>query len=68
MQASDSAASPRSIHGIVVGASAASSRVLSSSRGVDERNGKSRNASTRQNASAIIRSTRLSGAAGVSRA
>ena len=53
----------------VLGASgAASSRVDSSSSGVDDLNGKSRNASTRQKASAIIRSTRLSGAAGVIRA
>ena len=48
-------ASPRSIQGIVVGAvaSSSSSRVLSSSSGVDDVNGKSRKASTRQKASAM---------------
>ena len=49
-------------------ASSSASRVLSSSSGVDDLNGKSRKASTRQKASAMMRRTRLSGAAGVSRA
>ena len=55
MHAMERPASPRSIQGIVVGAAASSSasRVLSSSSGVDDVNGKSRKASTRQKASAM---------------
>jgi hypothetical protein len=55
MHAMERPARPRSSQGIVVGAAASSSasRVLSSSSGVDDVNGKSRKASTRQKASAI---------------
>jgi hypothetical protein len=53
MHPMESPAKPRSIHGIVVGAAVSSRRVLSSSSGIDDLKGNSRNARTRQNTSAM---------------
>ena len=68
----ETAARPRSLQGIVDGAAAppasSLSRVLSSSSGTAALRGNSRKASVRQKASAIMRRTSASGAAGVSRA